>query len=88
MLRAMLRAALRHVIGSTRQRSVMVGRGGLADLPDPVALRVVPDGAGVTLIRVDAGGVSLSHTWHPSLEDAKARAAREFGIADEDWVDE
>ncbi len=63
----------------------MVGRGGLADLPDPVALRVVADGAGFTLLRLDASGVSLSHTWHPSLDEAKARAARDYGVAPEDW---
>lgn len=66
----------------------MVGRGGLADLPDPVALRLVTDGAGVTLIRLDAGGVNLDHTWHASLEAAKARAALEYGVAPEDWEEE
>ncbi len=66
----------------------MVGRGGMTDLPDPVALRVVPDGAGFALIRVDGAGVSVSHTWHATLADAKARAAREYGVGEEDWADE
>jgi hypothetical protein len=83
-----MRAVLREIVGSKARRSVMVGRGGITDLPDPVALRLVPDGAGFALIRVDTSGVSVSHTWHPSLEDAKARAARDYGVADGEWVDE
>lgn len=83
-----MRAVLEGVVGSTARRSVMVGRGGMADLPDPVALRIVPDGAGVALLRLDADGLSVSHTWHASLDDAKARAAREYGVADEDWAAE
>lgn len=85
---AMLRATLKHVIGSKDRRSLVVGRGGMADAPDPVALRMVPDGAGITLLRVDAHGVSVSHTWHPSIDEAKARAAREYGVDDADWTDE
>ncbi len=84
----MLRASLKHVIGSKAQRSIVLGRGGMADVPDPVALRIVPDGAGVTLLRVDASGVSVSHTWHSSLAEAKGRAAREYGVEDGDWADE
>lgn len=81
-----LYAELKEVVGSTARRSVMVGRGGMADVPDPVALRIVPDGAGVALLRLDGSGISVSHTWHASLDDAKARAAREYGVAEEDWT--
>ncbi|HSO40835.1 MAG TPA: hypothetical protein VLT33_50260 [Labilithrix sp.] len=28
---------------------------------------------------------SLAHTWHPTLEQAKAAAARDYGVAEEDW---
>lgn len=88
MLPRVMRATLQHVIGSTAQRSVMVGRGGMADVPDPVALRIVKDGAGVSLLRVDSAGVSVSHTWHATLADAKAVAARDYGVADAAWVED
>lgn len=83
-----LRAAIKHVTGSKRRVAVMVGRGGIGAVPDPVALRVIPDGAGYSLMRLDASGASVAHTWHPTLDDAKAQAASEYGIADADWEEE
>ena len=83
---ARLRAQLKHVTGSAQQLSVMVGRGGVAMMPDPVALRILPDGAGVSLLRIAKDGTSVAHTWHPSVADAKATAAKAYGVADEDWA--
>lgn len=81
----MLRASLKIVSGTKARRDVMVGRGGLCDLPDPVALGLVPDGAGYALLRLDPHGASISHTWHPSIEAAKEAAAKAYGVASEDW---
>lgn len=67
---------------------MMVGRGGVAPLPDPVALRIIPDGAGFSMLRLDKAGTSIAHTWHATLALAKAEAATAFGVADEDWIDE
>lgn len=67
---------------------MMVGRGGVAPLPDPVALRIVADGAGYSMLRLDKAATSIAHTWHPTLEAAKAEAARVFGVAEEDWRSE
>lgn len=64
----------------------MVGRGGVAPLPDPIALRLLADGAGYAMLRLDRSGSSIAHTWHPTLEAAKAEAARTFGVADDEWV--
>ncbi|MBS2017593.1 MAG: hypothetical protein JST00_32235 [Deltaproteobacteria bacterium] len=83
-----LRATLKHVSGDARNVSVMVGRGGVAKMPDPVALRIVPDGAGYSLLRIDAGGMSVSHTWHPSLDAAKAKGSADYGISASDWEEE
>lgn len=83
-----LRAALKHVTGSKERVSLMVGRGGSAPLPDPVALRIIPDGAGYAMLRLDAADTSLAHTWHPTLEAAQAEAAKAYGVAPEDWVEE
>jgi hypothetical protein len=82
------RADLKHVSGSKAHVSMMVGKGGIAPLPDPVALRILADGAGYSMLRLDKAGTSIAHTWHPSLEDAKAEAARAFGVAAEDWTAE
>jgi hypothetical protein len=64
---------------------MMVGKGGIAPLPDPVALRILADGAGYSMLRLDKAETSISHTWHPTLEEAKAEAARAFGVGPEDW---
>lgn len=84
-----LRATIKHVSGDSRNLAVMVGsRRGFATLPDPVALRIIPDGAGFSLLRIDAGGVSVAHTWHPTLDDAKAKAGADYGIGSSDWLEE
>lgn len=82
------RADLKHVSGSVAHVSMMIGKGGLAPLPDPVALRILADGAGYSMLRLDKAGTSIAHTWHPTLEEARAEAARAFGIGVEDWVAE
>jgi hypothetical protein len=63
----------------------MIGRQGIAPLPDPVALRLIPDGAGYALLRLDKASTSIAHTWHPTLEEARAAAATAYGVADDDW---
>ena len=86
-----MRAALKHVSGSKEHVSIMVGmsvRGGVAPLPDPVALRIIADGAGFSMLRLDKAGASIAHTWHPTLEGAKEEAAKAFGVADADWKHE
>lgn len=65
---------------------MMVGRGGVAPLPDPVALRIIPDGAGFSMLRLDKAGTSIAHTWHATLSDAKEAASSAFGVADDDWT--
>jgi hypothetical protein len=84
-MRLRLRADLKHVSGSKAHVSMMIGKGGIAPLPDPVALRILADGAGYALLRLDKANTSIAHTWHPTLEDAKAEAARAFGVAEDDW---
>jgi hypothetical protein len=83
-----LRADLKHVCGSTVRVSVMVGRGGVARMPEPVAVRILRDGAGFSLLRLDKSGASVAHTWHRTLEDAKDRASLEYGIAPGEWREE
>jgi hypothetical protein len=64
---------------------MMIGKGGIAPLPDPVALRILADGAGYSMLRLDKSGTSIAHTWHPTFEQAKAEAARAFGVGEDDW---
>ena len=80
------RARLKHVSGDKAHVSMMVGRGGAASLPDPVALRILEDGAGYSMLRLDESGVTVAHTWHATLDDAKAAAAKAFGVADSEWT--
>jgi hypothetical protein len=67
---------------------MMIGKGGIAPLPDPVALRILADGAGYSMLRLDKAGASIAHTWHPTLEEAHVEAARAFGVGADDWVAE
>jgi len=83
-----LHAVLKHVSGSKRHVAVMVGRGGVATMPDPVALRILPDGAGYSLLRIAKDGTSVAHTWHRDVDDAKAAAARAYGVAEDEWTEE
>jgi hypothetical protein len=78
-------ARLKHVTGSRARVALMIGRGGSAELPDPHALRILKDGAGYSMLRLDARGASLAHTWHATLEAAKAEAAAVYGVEDADW---
>jgi uncharacterized protein YqfA (UPF0365 family) len=80
------RAVLAHVTGSRDHVSLMVGRGGVAPLPDPVALRIIADGAGYAMLRLDKADTSIAHTWHATLEAAKAEASTAFGVAEDEWV--
>jgi hypothetical protein len=82
-----VRAKLKQVSGSRRHLDVLVGRYGASAMPDPVSLRVVRDGAGFSLLRLDAHGVTITHTWHASIEAAKERAAADYGVADDDWAE-
>ena len=84
--RLALRADLKHVSGSKTHVAMMIGKGGIAPLPDPVALRILADGAGYALMRLDKFGASIAHTWHATLDDAKREAARAYGVAEEDWA--
>lgn len=65
--------------------SVMIGKGGMATMPEPASLRIVRDGAGFSLLRIDKHGASVAHTWHPSLEETKRVAADQYGVAEHDW---
>jgi hypothetical protein len=80
------RAPLKHVSGDKAHVSMMVGRGGAAPLPDPVALRILEDGAGYSMLRLDKSGASIAHTWHATLDDAKSAAAKAFGVAEGEWT--
>ena len=82
------RAELKHVTGSREHVAMMIGKGGIAPLPDPVALRILVDGAGYSLLRLDKAGTSIAHTWHPTLDAAKSAAATAFGVAAEEWSEE
>jgi hypothetical protein len=79
---------LKHVSGSKAHVSMMVGKGGLAPLPDPVALRILSDGAGYSMLRLDKAGTSIAHTWHPTFAEAQAEAARAFGVGADEWAEE
>jgi len=73
------------VSGSKEHVAFMIGRSGIAPLPDPVALRLIPDGAGYALLRLDRASTSIAHTWHATLEQAREAAARAYGVAEDDW---
>lgn len=72
-----------------RHMDVLVGALSLgaraAQMPDPTSLRIVKDGAGCSLLRLDKSGITITHTWHASVEDAQARAATDYGVAADEW---
>ena len=84
----MWRARLKHVTGTRTRRELIVGRGGMAEAPDPMSLGIVRDGAGYALLRYDASGIGLGHTWHASIEGARAQAASTYGISEDEWIDD
>jgi hypothetical protein len=41
---------------------------------------------GYSLLHLDQDGKTIWDTWHETLDDAMAQAAREFGVKSADWV--
>ena len=78
-----LRASVRKVTGAT-QHSI-AGRGGAVEVEAPVTVTVVAGEAGYLLLRLDAQGRCIADTWHATLDEAKAQAAFEFDIRDDEW---
>lgn len=74
-------AEVRHVVLTIEPGHHPVGRA----LPNVVTAEIRPDRHGCHLLRLDARGVVLTHTWHPTVEDAKAIALLELGIAEDQW---
>lgn len=75
-----LQARVRAVTGKT------IHWVGAEPCADPVAAQIVMEDDGFYLLRLESEGQRLADTWHQSLEEAKAQAAFEYGIADADWA--
>lgn len=52
----------------------------------PVTVEIADGDEGVYLFRLDERGECIADTWHENVEAAKAQAAFEYGLADEEWV--
>jgi hypothetical protein len=83
-----LRAKVTHIIGNTRHAHGHVENGVLiedGELPKPASVEIEPDGGAFLLVYFDAHGMSITDTWHQTLDDAKGQAEFEFGIMESDW---
>jgi hypothetical protein len=82
MKRLKLRAAVQHrVIGDAKHQ----GRGP-SETPIPALVEIEQDDGGYYLFYLDAAGHYLAHTWHETLDDAKAQAHSELAIEDTEWA--
>jgi len=82
-----LRARVRKVTGNTRHWIGLPDAGGieLERLPNPVIVEVVGKGGGFYLFRLDSDNHCIADTWHETVELAKAQAAFEFAVEENDW---
>ena len=54
-------------------------------MPHPHVVLAVSDGTSAMLYRYAADGTFAGDTWHESLEEAKAAAEEEYGLALQAW---
>ncbi len=85
-----LRACIERITGATRHHYATlqdgsVGRGDA--IPSPAWVQIESIDGSFYLTRYAASGACLTDTWHQTLEEAKAQAAFEFGLAETDWGD-
>ncbi len=77
------RATVRQVTGATHH--VLATRGGEVEIPPARSVEIVQEDNGYLLLRLNDRGDCLADTWHATLDEAKAQAAFEFDIREEDW---
>ena len=81
MKRLKLRAVVPHrVLGTAKQKGP-----GPGEIPIPELVEIEQDDGGYYLFYLDGTAQYLAHTWHETLEEAKAQAHLELMIADADW---
>ncbi len=81
MKRLKLRAAVQHRVTGNAEHQ---GRGP-GEVPAPALAEIEQDDGGYYLFYLDGAAQYLAHSWHETLEDAKAQAHLELMIADADW---
>ena len=55
-----------------------------ADIPE--WLEIEQSNTGYWLLHIFQCGMPFVHTWHSSVEDAKAEAKEEFNVSEDEWV--
>jgi hypothetical protein len=82
MKRLKLRAVVQHrVLGNAKDQG-----SGPGEIPIPVVVEIEQDEGGYYLFYLNGAAEYLSHTWHETLEEAKAQAHLELAIAGADWA--
>ena len=50
-----------------------------------VAVEIIADAAGYLLVGIGSAGSSIADTWHPTIAEAKAQAAFQYGVDGSEW---
>jgi len=77
MKRVKLRARVRGIAEHSR---------GTGEPGAPATVEIEQNDGGYYLFYLEGTGQYLAHTWHETLEDAKARAHRELAVEETDWA--
>lgn len=83
-----LRAQVKGSTGKTQHwLAHLTGQTPIRDKPLPVPswVQIQPATDGYSLLYLDAEENCLTDTWHLSIQEAKAQAAFEFNIQEDDW---
>ena len=56
-------------------------------LPVASLVEIVEQHGAIYLLRLDADGECITDTWHETVDAAKQQASFEFGIGEEDWIE-
>jgi hypothetical protein len=81
MKRVKLRATLPQPLAGTLAKQAREA----SELVRPSVLEIEQDDGGYYLFCLDDAGQFLAHSWHETLDDAKALAQRTFAIPERGW---
>jgi hypothetical protein len=59
---------------------------GTIENPRPALVEIEQNDGGYYLFCLDEAGQYLAHTWHETLDDAKAQAHLKLAVQDADWA--
>ncbi len=76
------------VLGEGKTRHLLWDAGNASAMPvePPATVEIVEEAGAAYLLRFNTSGEYVADTWHEDGAAAKAQAAFEYGIGDDDWA--